>query len=113
MSISAGELNQRITIQNLAELPDTGGGAGEDWVTFATVWANIAPLTGRERYVAQQIEGVASMRIKIRYRAGITNKMRAVKGSMPKPDKIYAIHTAYDPDGKRAELIMLADEVKE
>lgn len=67
----AGQLDQRIALQRLTRIPDGGGGYAEDWQTYATVWAYVRPMSGRERYQAQQLEAAANYRITIRYRADI------------------------------------------
>ncbi|MBP2653349.1 MAG: head-tail adaptor [Firmicutes bacterium] len=105
--IGAGKLNQRVTIKELTDNTDAGGGAAETWTTFATVWANIKPLTGKTLYYAQQIESMVDSEIKIRYLSGITTNMRVTVDN-----RIFEINNILDYDGKKRELTLLAQEVR-
>lgn len=110
--MSAGRLNQRITIQALTKLEDTGGGACEDWIDFAEVWAGITPISGRQRYVAQQVEAAVDHEIEIRYRAGVVAGMRAIQGPSANPTREFHFRAVFDPDGHRQQMIILAEEVR-
>ena len=46
--MEAGQLRHRVTIQQATETTDGFGGVTQAWATFATVWAAVEPLTGRE-----------------------------------------------------------------
>lgn len=46
------------------------------WYPIAKVKASIEPISGKEYWTASQSQGEASVRIMIRYRDGITNRMR-------------------------------------
>jgi len=73
------KLRHRVTFQK-------PGGAvknamGEDvpvYADFATVWAAVEPLTGREYAEAQKIRADTTYRVTTRYIAGITPEMRIV-----------------------------------
>ena len=73
-----GELDQRVQIQQQTRTPDGGGGYVEGWSTTATVWAQVRPLSGRERDQAQQQEADVRYRVRIRYRSGVTAAERIV-----------------------------------
>jgi SPP1 family predicted phage head-tail adaptor len=81
-----GKRRHRITIQRLVEgspAQDAGGTPDEAWATFSTDWARIRPLEGRELERAQAVHAEVTGRIEIRYRAGVTARMRALFGSRP------------------------------
>lgn len=67
----AGDLDQRIELQRLTRMPDGGGGYSEEWTTYAQSWANVRPMSGRERYQAQQTQANANYRITLYNRADI------------------------------------------
>jgi SPP1 family predicted phage head-tail adaptor len=69
-------LRHKIMIQQVARSPDGSGGRLENWTTFATVFAGVEPLRGKEMYDHQQIQSEITHRIRIRYRSGVTPKMR-------------------------------------
>jgi SPP1 family predicted phage head-tail adaptor len=75
--MQAGTLRQRLVLQQLAEAQNSRGEPIATPATFATVWAAIEPLQGRELFAAQQVFAEVTTRIRMRYRAGITPKMRA------------------------------------
>ncbi len=78
----AGELNKRITIQTKGTpTRDSFGAEVIAWSTFATVWAAVEPLSGREYLAAQQATATVDTRIRIRYFAGVLPEMRIVYGS--------------------------------
>lgn len=78
----AGDLTNRILIQRPV---DTGrrNQVGEPeiiWADVCTVWAAVEPVRGREYWAAQQVNGEATVRIRMRYRPGIDRTMRVLFG---------------------------------
>lgn len=63
---NAGALDERITITREALTPDEIGGAVPSWSHVATVWAKVAPLSGRERDMANQTESPRNYRFTVR-----------------------------------------------
>lgn len=75
--IKAGKLRHRVKIQYPAESQDQETGAlNVTWITKATVWASIEPISAREFIAAQSEDSKVSARITIRYRSDIDAKMR-------------------------------------
>jgi SPP1 family predicted phage head-tail adaptor len=74
--MDAGKLRNRITIQQRTLVQDSYGQPIESWADFATVWAEIRSLSGRESLVASAVQGVTNYEINIRFKAGITQSMR-------------------------------------
>ena len=79
--MKAGRLRHEITIQQVSETKDTYGGVDKSWSTFATVRAEIKPLSGREYFANEQQNSTISHKVAIRYLAGVTAKMRVLFGS--------------------------------
>lgn len=73
----AGELRHRLTLQ---ENQPTRGPANEEvehWVTLATLWGSVSPVSARE-YITQARDQVEiTHKVRIRYRAGF--KTRAMR----------------------------------
>ncbi len=93
-SIQAGRFRHRITIQRRTTTRDSAGGIVETWTNFATgVPAVVEPASGREFFIARQIESTVDTSITIRWRPGISETMRVLHGS-----DAYDI-TAVLPDG--------------
>lgn len=101
MSLSAGRLRHRITIQEprTQQNPDTGA-TRTVWVDFATdVAAAIEPLSVREFIASSQMQSQITARITIRYRGGLTPQMRILH---PSTGKIYnPAGWLVDPDSGR------------
>ncbi len=76
--IAAGTLKDRITVQSVTETRSGSGQVNEAWATFATRWASVEPLQGREFFDSQQVNADITTRIRLRYLEGITPKMRVL-----------------------------------
>lgn len=99
-----GKLRHRVALQHLvAGSPQqkSSGEPDETWTALVTVWASVRPLSGRELLAAQQVESVVDHEIEIRYRAGVTAKMRVVF-----EDVIYNIEAVLDPELRHERLIL-------
>ena len=104
--MQAGSLRHRVALQTVTETRDAVGGVVESWATTATVWAAVEPLRGREFYQARAEQAGVDTRIRIRYRSGITPKMRISWGS-----HVYDIEAVIEPDSRRRELHLMCSEV--
>ena len=98
----AGKLNQRVTLQQATVTQDAAGELVPAWADFATVWASVVDISGREYVAAAAVQNTAQTKITIRYLVGITPAMRAVHGS-----DIYNIEAVLGQD-KRTLLLMCA-----
>src|SRR5690625_2095255 len=79
-AIKAGKLKQRITIQKEERVRQPSRSYETEWVPFLDSWARIVPLSGTERYTAQQVQSELSHRVEMRYREGIKPQMRVRYG---------------------------------
>lgn len=102
----AGELRQRVTIQQKSVTRDTTGGEVITWTTFATVWGHVIPLGGTERVRYGLEESEANARIKIRYKAGVVPWMRVDWG-----DHEYDILEVVDTWSSTREMVLLCREI--
>ncbi|MGD9644059.1 MAG: phage head closure protein [Elusimicrobiales bacterium] len=105
--MNAGELRHRITFQRRGTDPTTGGFT--DWVDYATVWAKVEDLSGRD-YIQAQMLGQASLvttRITIRWRPDIDPHMRVRAGS-----RTFDVKAVLDPDGRRRWLQLMCAEAR-
>lgn len=102
-----GVLNRQITIQQYTATRDSYGGEVQTWADLATVWAKKAHRTSREFFAAQKTNAETTDMFIIRFRSGITTKMRVTFDG-----KTYDISGADDPDGNRRELQILCIEVE-
>lgn len=110
--MQAGRLRHRIDLQFPVDEQDSSGEPITIWQDFATnVPSEIAALQGREFYAAQQEQSDVTTRIRIRWRKGVTELMRAVHtvtDDTGTQTDIYDIEAAL-PDQKsgRRELVLM------
>lgn len=104
--MNAGKLRHKVDIEHLvAGSPDQNqyGEPDETWtVLHNDIWASVEPLSGRELFAAQEHHSEINTRIRIRYRSGITAKMRVVFESTN-----YNILAVIDKDSRRRELELM------
>lgn len=74
--MKSGKLDRRITIQSRIETQNSFGEAVISYGTLAQVWAEVLPLSGRELFTAAQTFPEAQLKVRIRYRADVTEKNR-------------------------------------
>lgn len=75
--MNASKLNKRITITRPITSTSASGQTSIDkWEPWQSVWANIRPLRGTEKFEANQIGNSVSHKITIRYRDDIDEGMR-------------------------------------
>src|ERR1035437_10508099 len=93
MSIEAGKLRHQIELQSATNSQSASGEVTQAWTTYATVWAELAPLAGREWYRGKSFGETVSHKIVIRYRADVNTKHRALFGS-----RVYLFNGVITPD---------------
>lgn len=112
----AGLLNRRIVLQSRTETQGSTGEVSWTWTDVDEVWAAIEPLSTRSAYreniVAEQMQQWADVRIRIRYRHGITPKHRVKydEPGSPTYTRYYDIEAVVSPREGRKELHLLCKE---
>jgi SPP1 family predicted phage head-tail adaptor len=105
--MNPGKLRNRITIQKLNDtIKDEYNRPTTDWDDFATVWAAVEPLKGREYLLAQNTNTELTVRIRIRYLPGITPGMRVKYG-----ERIFDIQSVIDIEERHREMHLMCVEV--
>lgn len=74
----AGTLSNLIQLQRKTSGKDSIGQPVETWSTYASVWADVRMLTGRETISSGTDVGTASASVRIRYRSDVTNGDRLI-----------------------------------
>lgn len=75
---TSSRLRHRLTLQQVLQTPDSVGGYTASWNDVAQLWAEILPLSGREKLFAGKIQAQSTHRISIRYRNDISSSHRLV-----------------------------------
>lgn len=105
--VRAGRLRDRVTIEEKTDGdPDAKGTRSPSWSAFATRWARIVPLTGREMYTADQVYAEATHRIELRYLADITPAMRVTFGS-----RVFDIEGVINDERMRETHLLVSEDV--
>ena len=81
--LSAGALDQIVTLQARTAGQDERGQARDTWVDVATVWARVAPRRGRDFFAAGQEQATFDCTVLLRYRADVTASMRVLWNGQP------------------------------
>ena len=104
--MKAARLRHRLTIKQATEAADSYGAAGSiTWADVVTVWGSVEPIRGREYFDAKQVNAETTHRIGLRYRAGVTTKMRIYLGS-----RIFEVLEVLNPSERNRELQIMAKE---
>lgn len=61
-----GKLDQRVTFQRLTQVADGLGGSTQSWADLFTCWAQVEPMRGGERLMAEQLEDPRDYRVTVR-----------------------------------------------
>lgn len=78
----AGKLRHKVKIQEQVETANAYGELEISWSDlYKNVWAEIRPIRGTEFFASKQWNAEITTRIYMRYRPGITAKMRVLYGT--------------------------------
>lgn len=69
--LSAGELRDRIVIEQRDDVRDEIGGAATTWSTFAKVWAGIKPVGGQWQFQDGKPTTPVLHKVRMRYLPGL------------------------------------------
>lgn len=78
MPLDAGDLTDRITIEEPTESRNDVGETILSWSTFSTVWADVQTMSGREAERHGMTAGINAYRVTIRHLAGLQSSMRII-----------------------------------
>jgi SPP1 family predicted phage head-tail adaptor len=74
----AGALDTRAVVQAQSLTQNEFGESVITWVDFATIWAEVEQLSGRELWAMQQVHSPVTTRVRVRPLAGLLPSMRLV-----------------------------------
>ncbi len=100
-----GDLNKRIILQYKTKVPDGMGGSNDTWVTAATIWAALWPISAADITAANSTTMVISHRIRIRYRSVLKSSWRIKYGN-----RYFAIVSIINVGEKNQILDIMAKE---
>lgn len=103
--MQVGRMRYRIEIQDYKSTQDADGFETREWMTVYTVWADIAPVSGKEYMASNRETAEITNKIYIRFRSGIKSTMRIKQG-----DRIFEIESVLG-DKRSGMLTIMAREV--
>lgn len=106
--LNPGLMRHRLTIERAVETRNSVGEVVETWTTFQQVRARVVPRGGKETKDGRLIYAPGSAAIYLRYRPGVTSKMRVRWG-----DRYYRIENIRNHDENRRDLVIEAVEIFE
>lgn len=104
--MQAGDLDQRITIEERIQGQDEYGQPVDSWEPVGTFWAAVQPLQGREYIAAMAAVSEVTARIRMRYRPGVDSSMRVKHGA-----DTYGIESVIHVKSGRQELQLMCTRV--
>lgn len=105
MSSNIGDLNKRITLQQVTRTPDGMGGFNIVVTDVATVWAAIWPVSANDQIQANATTMVITTKIRIRYRSVMKSAWRIKYGN-----RYFAIISIIDQNERHEWLDLLCKE---
>lgn len=102
-----GVKRNRVDLQHRTATVGEMGERTWTYSSYATQWASIEPLRGRELEFAQQIEAVVDVQIGIRHNANLINTDRIVWGS-----RRFEIEAILNQQERNREMTLLCKELK-
>ncbi len=103
--LDAGQLNQRLVLEQPVETGDASGGVIVTWQEVTSLWASLEPAGAALRNLAQQSTETVTHRISIRHRTDVASSWRFRKGT-----RTFKIITVHDPDETGRYLICRTEE---
>jgi SPP1 family predicted phage head-tail adaptor len=112
MMIAPGRLKHRITIQQRTQAPGAFGQPANTWAALVPqMWAEVLPVSGRERLAAAAVQGSHTHTVAVRYQvalavpAAVASRWRIVHGSV-----VYNVRSANVLGGGRQWIIFDVEE---
>lgn len=107
MPVGSGDLRHRVELQSQQQTQDaTTGEITVAWVTYATVWAQIVPMSAREFIQSDATQSEVLGRMAIRYRDDVQASHRVLYRS-----KVYNIFGVMpDAESGKEHLTLMTGE---
>jgi SPP1 family predicted phage head-tail adaptor len=110
-SLLAGRMRHRIKIlQPTLQQDTTGGTQVNQNVVVASTWASIEALTGQEKFAAHEFITEVSHKIVIRWRRGVTSRMRVLVSSNDHK-RLFLIENVLNADERNKSLALYCIEL--
>ena len=106
----AGDLRHRAELQQQLVTKDSYGQQVNSWVTLATIWCQISPVSGKEAFMAQQVQSETTHQIRCRYRQEFANPKTVAACRLLFKGRIFNITSSINWDERNREITLMATE---
>jgi SPP1 family predicted phage head-tail adaptor len=105
--MNIGKLRHQVYLQSSTATANEFGENIPTWSTYATVWAEIKPLQGRELENAQQISEKCDYEVFIRYNSSVLATHRIVYGT-----RTFEINAVLNLEERNEILKLICTEIR-
>lgn len=106
----AGDLRHRITLQKRDAGVDSLSNPLLTWSNFATVWADIAPMSGREMLAAAAVHVSVSHIVTIRYQSQFSDVRAMAAMRIMYGTRVFNINSSLDMDERHRTIELTCNE---
>ena len=106
----AGALRHKVRIDSRTVTQDAAGGSTVTWTEFDTMRASIEPFEGREFFEAHAINELYTVRIRMRYKAGMDTDKRIVDTAT---GDVYDVQSIINVGRRNREMEIIATNLNE
>lgn len=103
----AGRMRHRVVVQQRSASQTSTGEPANTWSTFATRWASMDAVSGREFFASQQRNAAVATTFRMRALTGLVPRMRLLVGGTRIFDVIAVMLQGH---GDKAENVVMAEE---
>ena len=103
---AAGKRRSLVQLQSVTVTRDEYGDSQPNYNTFATAWASIQPLSGRELTNAQQVSSEVTHEIITFFNKSMTPRGRVVFGL-----RTFHVESVTNPDMREKDMTMICKEL--
>ena len=104
--MQSGKLRQRVELQEPSGTQSGSGYRKDDYGAYATVWAAVEPLSGREFLEGRMATAEVNTRIRIRYNERVKPEHRVRWG-----EKLYHVEAVINPETRDREMALMCKRI--
>ena len=101
-----GRYRHRVQLYSATETRSAGGGVIRTWALQDVVWGRVSPLSGDEKYNADQVHSDVTHEIRIRYFRGLNASWRLIQA-----DHIFQVRAVMEEMHIHNEMIVSCVEL--
>ena len=106
--MKTGDYHHRLTLQETTGVIKVNGKPVPTWATYGHAWASIDEITATETVIGLQLQERCSHVIRLHFRESLKATHRALHGG-----RIFNFLGMVNPDGKKRELVIAAQEIRD